>query len=363
MPDPVDTLRWEGDLEGHLVLLDQTRLPAEVVELNCTNVEMAWQAIKRLSVRGAPAIGCAAAYGVCLSLRERLTSKVEEALETARKACDYLATSRPTAVNLFWAIDRMRDVVRDFESTTTEQLAERLLVEARAIHEEDRQMCAAMGRHGADLLDHLPVGCNLLTHCNTGALATGGDGTALSVIFELARRGKQPHVWVDETRPLLQGARLTAWELQQRDIAYTLICDSAAAHVMGSGQVQAVLTGADRVAGNGDAANKIGTHGVAVLANHFEVPFYIVAPSSTFDLSIASGAEIPIEERKPKEVSHGFGRATAPAGVQVFNPAFDVTPAALITRIITERGCVTAQASEIRELERNAPRSSGIFVD
>ena len=350
MSAPVATLRWDGNSEGHLVLLDQTQLPSDVVELACTDVEMAWQAIKRLSVRGAPAIGCAAAYGVCLSLRERLTTGVDEAREAAEKACEYLATSRPTAVNLFWALERMRGVIRDFEGAATEQFAQRLLAEAKAIHEEDRQMCAAMGRHGADLLDHLPVGCNLLTHCNTGALATGGDGTALSVIFELARRGKQPHVWVDETRPLLQGARLTAWELQQREIACTLICDSAAAHVMGSGQVHAVLTGADRVAGNGDAANKIGTRGVAVLANHFEVPFYIVAPSSTFDLSIVSGAEIPIEERKPEEVSHGFGSATAPAGVQVFNPAFDVTPAMLITRIITEKGCVAAKSAEIREL-------------
>jgi methylthioribose-1-phosphate isomerase len=241
------TIEWRGNADGHLVLLDQTRLPAETVYLECRTVDEVWKAIKRLSVRGAPAIGVAAAYGVCVGVSEG--RDVEE-------VCDYLATSRPTAVNLFWALERMRRVSNRSQ----------LLTEARAIHNKDREQCAAMGQHGADLLDKLPAGTGILTHCNTGALATGGDGTALAVIFELARRGKRPHVWADETRPLLQGARLTMWELTQRGIDATLICDSAAAQVMREGRIQAVITGADRIAANGDTANKIGTFSVATLA-------------------------------------------------------------------------------------------------
>lgn len=341
----METLRWQaaansGDTNGnakdHLVLIDQTRLPAELLELECRTVEDVWQAIQRLAVRGAPAIGCAAAYGVCLA---------GATLEEVEQACDHLATSRPTAVNLFWALDRMRATAQRVAASATAELAEEtlrgeLLATARAIHEADRQMCAAIGRHGADLLADLPVGSNILTHCNAGALATGGDGTALSVIFELARRGRQPHVWVDETRPLLQGARLTAWELMQRDIDCTLICDSMAAQVMHEGRVQAVITGADCIAANGDAANKIGTYGVAILAYAHNIPFYIAAPSSTFNQALATGDEIPIEERAAAEITHGFGRATAPAEVSVYNPAFDVTPAEKITAIITEQGVI-----------------------
>ncbi len=326
MKNKVETLRWCEDGGGHLVLLDQTRLPTEVVELECRTVEDVWQAIKRLSIRGAPAIGCAAAYGVCLS---------ETTTEGVAKACDYLATSRPTAVNLFWALDRMRKRAAE---TPPEELRERLLDEAQAIHSEDRQMCAAIGNHGADLLADLPMGAGVLTHCNAGALATGGEGTALSVIFELARRGHKPHVWVDETRPLLQGARLTAWELTQRGIDCTLICDSMAAQVMREGRVQAIVTGADRIAANGDVANKIGTHSVAILAQHFGIPFYVAAPSSTFDYSIANGDAIPIEQRDPSEITHEFGSSTAPVGIAVYNPAFDVTPLSLIAGIVTEKG-------------------------
>jgi methylthioribose-1-phosphate isomerase len=216
-----------------------------------------------------------------------------------------------------------------------------LLAEARAIDEEDKGMCAAMGRHGADLLASLSEGSGILTHCNAGALVSGsGDGTALAVIFELARRGKRPHVWVDETRPLLQGARLTMWELMQRGIDATLICDSAAAQVMREGRIQAVITGADRIAANGDTANKIGTFSVAMLAKAFSIPFYVAAPMTTFDLSIATGAEIPIEQRAAEEIINGFGLPTAPAGAAVYNPAFDVTPAALIAAIVTDRGVV-----------------------
>ncbi len=329
------TLHWQAgtdgnDTTGHLVLLDQTRLPGEVVEIDCRTVEDVWQAIKQLAVRGAPAIGCAAAYGVCLC---------EANLGAIEQACDYLATSRPTAVNLFWALDRMRKTAqRAAASSPSGKLTKQMLDEAKAIHDEDRQMCADIGRHGADLLAELPVGCGILTHCNAGALATGGDGTALSVLFELARRGRKPHVWVDETRPLLQGARLTAWELMQRDIDCTLICDSMAAQVMREGRVQAVVTGADCIAANGDAANKIGTYSVALLAKAHDIPFYIAAPSSTFDHSLATGNEIPIEEREPTEITHGFGVATAPTGISVYNPAFDVTPVELIAGIITETG-------------------------
>ncbi len=347
-----ETLNWIGDIDGHLALLDQTRLPTEAVYLECRTVEDVWQAIKRLSVRGAPAIGVAAAYGVCLAVGWASPTKNDGGAdggqcppyETLRQrvfaACDYLATSRPTAVNLFWALERMRRVASRGVSGGGVALAEALLAEARAIHAEDQAMCLAIGRHGADLLADLPTGAGILTHCNAGALATGGDGTALSVIFELARRGHRPHVYADETRPLLQGARLTAWELRQRDIDVTLICDSVAAQVMREGRVQAVITGADRIAANGDTANKIGTFSVATLAGRFDIPLYVAAPTSTFDLSIASGDEIPIEQRTAEEVTCGFGCQTAPDGVKVYNPAFDVTPADLIAAIITERGVV-----------------------
>lgn len=327
----VETLRWQGEVDGHLVLLDQTLLPNELREIECQTVEEVWEAIRRLRIRGAPAIGCAAAYGVCIGVQSG---------KSVDEVCDYLATSRPTAVNLFWALERMREAGKRSGASSPKLLAEALLAEAGTIHDEDREMCAAIGRHGADLLADLPVGSGILTHCNAGALATGGDGTALAVVFELARRSRRPHVWVDETRPLLQGARLTAWELIQRDVDCTLICDSMAGAVMRSGRVQAVVTGADRIAANGDAANKIGTYSVAVLAQAHGIPFYIAAPTSTFDPTLATGEEIPIEERLAEEITHGFGRATAPAGAKVYNPAFDVTPAELITGLITERGVI-----------------------
>lgn len=254
-------------------------------------------------------------------------------------ACDYLATSRPTAVNLFWALDRMKRVI-EREADRQDQLAQALLAEARAIHADDVERCAAIGRHGADLLASLPIGSGILTHCNAGALATAGDGTALAVIFELARRGRKPHVWVDETRPLLQGARLTAWELSQRGIDCTLICDSMAAQVMREGRVAAVIVGADRVAANGDAANKIGTYSVAVVAAAHNIPLYVAAPASSFDLALPSGDQIPIEQRARDEVAQLAGVATAPAGVAVYNPAFDVTPARLIRALVTDRGVI-----------------------
>jgi methylthioribose-1-phosphate isomerase len=328
------TVRWHGDVGGHLVLLDQTRLPNEVVYLECRTAEQVWQAIRRLVVRGAPAIGVAAAYGVCVGVNEgRCVDDV----------CDYLATSRPTAVNLFTALDRMRAASRGVPAP---ELPSRLLTEARAIDSEDREMCSAMARHGADLLANLPDGAGILTHCNAGALVSGsGDGTALAVIFELARGGKRLHVFADETRPLLQGARLTMWELMQRGIDCTLICDSAAAQVMREGRIQAVITGADRIAANGDTANKIGTYSVATLARAHGIPFYVAAPTTTFDLSIAEGAKIPIEERASEEITNVLERQVAPQEARVYNPAFDVTPAALITAIITDRGCVSPVAA------------------
>ncbi len=329
MSNPLFTLRWQSGVNGHLRFLDQTELPVEIVYLDCRTVEDVWQAIRRLSIRGAPAIGVAAAYGVCVGVQSGIS--VDE-------VCDYLATSRPTAVNLFAVLDRMRAASR---AVPDSDLLAHLLTEAQAIDSEDREMCTAIARHGADLLGDLPAGAGILTHCNAGALVSGsGEGTALAVIFELARRDKRPHVFADETRPLLQGARLTMWELQQRGIDATLICDSAAAQVMREGRIRAVITGADRIAANGDTANKIGTYSVATLARAHKIPFYVAAPETTFDLAIATGSEIPIEQRASEEIIHAFGRQTAPAGINVYNPAFDVTPAGLITAIITDRGVI-----------------------
>jgi methylthioribose-1-phosphate isomerase len=319
MAKKVETLRWVGDERGHLVLIDQTRLPTELVEIECRTMEAVWEAIKQLRVRGAPAIGISAAYGVVIGLAQG--KGVEDV--TA-----YLASSRPTAVNLFWALERMKKAFFARKD---------LLAEARAIHEEDRAMCHAIGRYGADLLANRS---GVLTHCNAGGLATAEYGTALSVFFTAQDQGKQLHVFVDETRPLLQGARLTAWELAQRGIKATLICDNMAAQVMREGKVQAVVVGADRITANGDTANKIGTYSVAVLAHAHQIPFYVAAPTSTFDLSLDSGDQIPIEQRGSAEITHGFGKQTAPEGIEVYNPAFDVTPARLITAIITERGII-----------------------
>jgi methylthioribose-1-phosphate isomerase len=339
-----ETLRWEGDVDGALVLIDQTRLPVEFVELTCRDVETVWEAIKSLRVRGAPAIGIAAAYGICLGLQT--VGAGDEAVLFARleQVAAYLAESRPTAVNLFWALDRMRRKAASLRGTCSPAgMRSALLKEARAIHDEDRAMCHAIGRYGAELLSD---GQGVLTHCNAGGLATAEYGTALAVFFTAHDQGKRLRVYVDETRPLLQGARLTAWELMQHGVETTLICDSMAAQVMREKRVQAVVTGADRIAANGDTANKIGTYSLAVLAQAHGIPFYIAAPSSTFDLSIAGGEAIPIEQRAAAEITHGFGRQTAPEGVAVYNPAFDVTPARLIRAIITERGLIEPVTAE-----------------
>jgi len=338
MPDSgpsvsIPTVSWTGGAsDGFLRMIDQTRLPTECVEIDCLDVAAVWNAIKRLSVRGAPAIGVAAAYGAVIGARARGVDDPDAIRASLKEASAYLRTSRPTAVNLFWALDRM-DAVADQASP----LLDRLLAEAHAIADEDRAMCREIGRHGADLL---APGDGVLTHCNAGGLATADYGTALAVIFSAHEQGKPIHVFADETRPLLQGARLTAWELQNRGVPVTLICDNMAAQVMKEKKIQKVVVGADRIAANGDAANKIGTYGVAVLARVHGIPFYVAAPSSTFDLSLADGSGIPIEERDPLEITHGFGRRTAPEGIDVYNPAFDVTPAELITGIVTERGVV-----------------------
>ncbi len=337
MQPTYQTLRWEGDAAGTLYMIDQTILPEHFAEIETATVEEVWGAIRRLSVRGAPAIGVTAAWGIVLGTQDARRADRGTFNNRLNHVADYLAGSRPTAVNLFWAIDRMRRVASETPNDSSEAVHQRLFEEAGAIQAEDEQMCHDIGRHGATFLES---GMGVLTHCNAGGLATAGDGTALSVMFAAAAGGKEIQVYADETRPLLQGARLTAWELQQRGINVTVICDNMAAQVMKEGRIQAVVTGADRIAANGDAANKIGTYGVALLAQAHEIPFYVAAPSSTFDLSLATGDEIPIEQRDPDEVTQGFGRRTVPMGVDVYNPAFDVTPASLIRAIITERGLI-----------------------
>jgi len=319
-------LEWIGTAEnGFLRILDQTRLPTDVAFRDCHAVEDVWEAIRSLRVRGAPAIGIAAAYGVVVGAQSG--APIDKVIE-------YLRSSRPTAVNLFWALDRM---ARMAELAAAGDVRASLLAEATAIDEENHQMCLAIGRHGASLV---PDGGGVLTHCNAGSLIAGVYGTALSPLYTAHVQGKRFHVFADETRPLLQGSRLTAWELMQHGLDVTLICDNMAAQVMREGRVQMVVVGADRIAANGDTANKIGTYGVAVLAKAHGIPFYVAAPSSTFDLSLAAGDQIPIEQRDGREITDGFGRSTAPAGVTVYNPAFDVTPVGLIAAIVTEHGVI-----------------------
>ena len=339
-----ETLRWVGDAAtGSLRLIDQTLLPEEYRELDCRTVQQVWEAIRVLRVRGAPAIGVSAAYGVVLSLQGLRQASIEQFRAGLGASCELLAGSRPTAVNLFWALERMQRSAESQRVGSSAELHDHLLAEASRIDAEDRDMCLAIGEHGAQMLRS---GMSVLTHCNAGGLATAGDGTALSVIFAAARAGMQLHVFADETRPLLQGARLTAWELQQRGIPVTVICDNMAAQVMREGRVDMVIVGADRIAANGDAANKIGTYGVAVLAKHHGIPVCVAAPSSTFDPALETGAGIPIEQRSAEEITMGFGRRTVPLGVDVYNPAFDVTPAELIHALITERGVIRNPSRE-----------------
>jgi methylthioribose-1-phosphate isomerase len=338
---------WDETIPPHgaLRLIDQTRLPGEVVRSTCTTLQSVWQAIKTLQVRGAPAIGVAAAYGVLVGLNEFAPGD-RTWRETVGKICDHLKTSRPTAVNLFWALDRMRKRADALGHCGWSEARMGLLAEAQAIRDEDAAMCHKIGAAGRHLIQQ---GAGVLTHCNAGALATSEYGTALAVMYAAHERGLQFTAYVDETRPLLQGARLTAWELTQAGIKTVLICDNMAASLMGLRKIDLVITGADRIARNGDAANKIGTYGVAVLAAAHGIPFYIAAPSSTFDLSLRDGSEIPIEFRDPEEVRTVLGQRVAPADVPCYCPAFDVTPARLITGIITEKGVIwPVRADKIR---------------
>ena len=337
------TLHWQGDTTGSLWLLDQTLLPLVSKEIECTTIEIVWEAIRSLRVRGAPAIGVTAAYGVVIGLQSHVNGDRAAFDDALKDVSDYLASSRPTAVNLFWALDRMQQCAIAHTEKKPQEMLITLLQEAQQIEKEDQAMCKAIGSVGAALIHD---GDGLLTHCNAGGLATAGQGTALSLFFEAAAQGKNIHVFADETRPLLQGARLTTWELMQYDIPVTLICDNMAGQVMKEGKIQAVVTGADRIAANGDAANKIGTYSVALLAKAHHIPFYVAAPSSTFDMSLPTGDDIPIEIRSSEEVTHGFGKQTAPDGVTVYSPAFDVTPSELIAAIVTEKGLIQPVTTE-----------------
>jgi methylthioribose-1-phosphate isomerase len=337
----VSALKWISDINGYLEILDQRKLPADFIKLQCRDIDSVFHAIKTLSVRGAPAIGVAAAYGLVLGMQGPDAENLQQALSVLEKNCRFLASSRPTAVNLFWALQRIEKKAQKFAEENPNadliQLRELLLNEANDISNQDVDMCRKIGQNGQKLIKENSA---ILTHCNAGALATAGQGTALSVLYEAKKEGKNFSVYADETRPLLQGARLTAWELSQAGIDVTVICDSVAGSLMKQKDIDAVITGADRIAANGDAANKIGTYCLSVLAKEHNIPFYIAAPSSTFDMNIKNGSEIPIEQRDPYEVASLNDKKTTPDGVNIYNPAFDITPAKYITAIITENGII-----------------------
>ena len=344
----IPTLAWTP--EG-VRFIDQTKLPLEESYVLATTYEQVADVIVTMVVRGAPAIGVSAAYGIALDAQRTSALTVEEFAPEFEKICARLASTRPTAVNLFWAIDRMKRLFAQLctSGATLHQMQERILTEAHAMYEEDIAACKAMGAFGGALL---PQEGGVLTHCNAGALATCGYGTALGVIRSAVEHGKQIHVFADETRPFLQGARLTAWELMADGIPTTVICDNMAASLMRAGRIQAVVVGADRIAANGDFANKIGTYNVAILAKEHGIPFYCAAPWSTIDTATATGDDIPIEERNPIEVTHHGGKQLTPNGVGICNPAFDVTPNKYVTAIITERGVLRAPYAEsLKEME------------
>lgn len=333
----VETIQWT---DAGVVMIDQRRLPREFEYVTCRNYREVAAAIRSMVIRGAPAIGVAAAMGVALGMLHADPLRLDEEME---EICSTLAATRPTAVNLFWAIDRMKKLYDSLRGSSIDEIRARLVAEAQLIKQEDIEINRALGRHGADLL---PDGKTVLTHCNAGALATAGYGTALGVIRAAVEAGKKIDVFADETRPFLQGARLTAWELQQDGIPTTLITDNMAGYFMRSGRIGCVVVGADRIAANGDVANKVGTYSVAVLAKEHGVPFYVAAPISTLDLTLKSGDEIPIEQRPAAEVTEVFGVPVAPDGIAVENPAFDVTPAKYVTAIITEKGIARAPYEE-----------------
>ncbi|MCK4423887.1 MAG: S-methyl-5-thioribose-1-phosphate isomerase [Candidatus Omnitrophica bacterium] len=330
----IQTITWS---RGKIKLIDQTLLPNKFKYVYCNDLKSVWKAIKILQVRGAPAIGVVAAFGVIIGIKDSKAKDYKTFEKELKKVCKYLAASRPTAVNLFWALDRMQKTAAQNFSKTVTQIKKILLKEAKQILEEDRRICRKMAGYGAGLIKNNDT---LLTHCNAGALATADYGTALGVMYMAREKGKKIKVYADETRPLLQGARLTTWELMKHKIDVTLICDNMAAVVMQEGKIDKVIVGADRIASNGDAANKIGTYGLAVLARAHGIPFYVAAPVSTFDPELKSGKQIPIEQRKPEEITACVGRRIAPCKVKVYNPAFDVTPARLVTAFITEKGVI-----------------------
>ncbi len=343
-----ETLKWNGPSDGCLEIIDQRKLPLKFEKLQCRDIQTLFDAIKTLAVRGAPAIGVAAAYGMVLGLKElSADAGKEKAQRSINKTAEYLTASRPTAVNLSWAVRRIKKKAQHYlgksEKIDIADFKNTVLAEAHKICEQDKQMCLNIGENGRKLIRN---GDTVLTHCNAGALATAGQGTALSIIYQAHKEKTKFNVYADETRPLLQGARLTAWELSRAGVEVTLICDNMAASLFRAGSISLVITGADRIAANGDTANKIGTYNLAVLAKHHKVPFYVAAPSSTFDLNIKSGSEIPIEQRKPDEIRSFAQCPTAPDNVTVYNPAFDVTDAELITAIVTEKGVIQKPDAE-----------------
>jgi len=338
----IQTVRWVGGIDGFIELIDQRRLPVEFKVLRCYKVSGLFEAISSLAVRGAPAIGVAAGYGVVLGLNEKVeTNSVKDGMECIGRVCEYLGSARPTAVNLFYSLQRMKKKAeqfqRDTEDNKFESLREVLLSEANSIYNEDVQMCKRIGENGEKLIEDNSA---ILTHCNAGALATAGEGTALSVIYQAKKNGKKIRVYADESRPLLQGLRLTSWELRQEGIEVTAVCDSCAGWLMRKGKIDAIIVGADRIAANGDTANKIGTYSLSVLAGIHNIPFYVAAPCSTFDLDIESGDEIPIEQRDSEEITIIAGQQLAPGSINVYNPAFDITYAKDITAIITDAGVI-----------------------
>jgi methylthioribose-1-phosphate isomerase len=336
------TIEWKDDA---VVMIDQRKLPASEVYVTCKTANEVAKAIKTMVIRGAPAIGVAAAMGIAVGMTRSRATGTKQFTTEFQKTCELMAGTRPTAVNLFWAIERMKKAFAAAaqDGQSVDEIKKRLVAEARAIHDEDVQSCRTMGAHGATLV---PSSARILTHCNAGALATAGYGTALGVIRAAAEQGKTIAVLADETRPFLQGARLTAWELVKDGINTTVITDNMAGAMMRQGQVDLVVVGADRIAANGDVANKIGTYTVAVLAKEHGIPFYVAAPLSTVDLNTADGSRIPIEERNEREVTHVGSNRLTPDGAQIRNPAFDVTPAQYVTAIITERGIARAPFAE-----------------
>ncbi|MBL7085187.1 MAG: S-methyl-5-thioribose-1-phosphate isomerase [Candidatus Omnitrophica bacterium] len=326
------TIEWK---DNKVRIIDQSKLPRKLIYLNLSKTRQLWWAIKKLKVRGAPAIGIAAAFGVVLGMRNSRAKTFAQFKRDLKRVIQYLKQARPTAVNLFWALERMERVVQEHWQQNISSLKKFLLKEALQIIREDKDTCRKMARLGSKLIK---TGDSVLTHCNAGSLATADYGTALGVIYEAKNEGKRIRVYADETRPVLQGARLTAWELMQHRIDVTLICDNMAADLMKKDKIDKIFVGADRIAASGDAANKIGTYNLAVLAKFHGIPFYVVAPASSFDLRLKSGKDIPIEQRDPQEVREVLGKQIAPQKVKVYNPAFDVTPNRLISAIVTERG-------------------------